>query len=416
MDIIKVTLFLFCGISSYLCAENSKLGNKLFKVEIDQVFNGNLLIEPTIPESGYLKVGSKLKLSAVPDADYSLDSIYYSFKTKKRNWITNIEEMSSPFEFEVTRDISIGASFIKNSQLKGFEVIHNVEYAKPGVKTLKYDVYKPEDAKDLPCIIIIHGGGWSHNSEDVMRGLARELVRSGEYVVCSVDYRWKNKADGDEEPNSIVDLIEDVYGAIAHIQEHAKDYGADATQLAVTGDSAGGHLSASVANMANTIGIRGFEKIPGVYEYKPTYLPKHKSIEQVRHDIMTSIKAAAPSYGVYGGKMIESHARGQSAEWAKAIAPIHTVPDVSKRWLPQFILRGTKDRLIKHEAVIDYVEVLKKKGQFVTYIEVEMAHHSFLDWKPDPKTKSNFYKYAVVNIAKMKHFFDGVFYQKRHLK
>jgi acetyl esterase/lipase len=57
-------------------------------------------------------------------------------------------------------------------------------------------VYSPKGAKNLPCIIIIHGGGWSSNNEDIMRGLARELVKGGRYVVFSIDYRWINKLDG----------------------------------------------------------------------------------------------------------------------------------------------------------------------------------------------------------------------------
>ena len=44
-------------------------------------------------------------------------------------------------------------------------------------------------AKGLPCIVIIHGGGWSSNNEDIMRGLARELVKGGRYVVFSIDYQ-----------------------------------------------------------------------------------------------------------------------------------------------------------------------------------------------------------------------------------
>ena len=63
---------------------------------------------------------------------------------------------------------------------------------------------------ELPVIVIIHGGGWSSNDENVMRGLARELTKGGKFVVCSVDYRWIGKLDGDENPNSMKDLIEDV--------------------------------------------------------------------------------------------------------------------------------------------------------------------------------------------------------------
>ena len=43
--------------------------------------------------------------------------------------------------------------------------------------------------------------------------------------------------DGDAVPNTMADLIGDVFGAIAHIQEHA-EYGGDPNKIAVTGDSA----------------------------------------------------------------------------------------------------------------------------------------------------------------------------------
>ena len=102
-------------------------------------------------------------------------------------------------------------------------------------------MYTPDGAKNLPLVIIVHGGGWTANDEDIMRGLARFFVRTGEYVVASIDYRWLGDADGDEVPNSMADLIGDVYGAIAHIQERAGEYGADARRIALTGDSAGGH-------------------------------------------------------------------------------------------------------------------------------------------------------------------------------
>ena len=45
-------------------------------------------------------------------------------------------------------------------------------------------------------IIIVHGGAWVANREDIMRGL--QLVRGGKYVVASIDYRWFGTADGDK--------------------------------------------------------------------------------------------------------------------------------------------------------------------------------------------------------------------------
>ena len=108
----------------------------------------------------------------------------------------------------------------------------------------------------------------------------------------------------------MANLIEDVFGGIAHIMEHAAQYGGDPTRIGVTGDSAGGHLSAAASLMTNMIGSRGFGKTPGVFEFMPTYLPKGKTVEQVRDEMLKAIKAAAPSYGVFGAALLNTYLGG----------------------------------------------------------------------------------------------------------
>jgi acetyl esterase/lipase len=304
----------------------------------------------------------------------------------------------------------IGASFIEKNRYPNINVTHNVVFAKPGVKELKYDVYSPKGAKNLPVIVIIHGGGWAANDEDIMRGMARELVKDGKFVVFSIDYRWVQKLDGDATGNTMANLIEDVYGAIAHIMEHAAEYGGDPTRIALTGDSAGGHLSAACANMPNRIGSGGFGKTEGIFEFMPVYLPRNKSIEQVREEMMFSIKAAAPSYGVFGGSLLSHQSDDPAANdsWKDAIAPLSNIPKASEREVPQYLIRGTNDFLIKDEFVKEYVDALVKAGQRVEYVQVGGAGHAFFDWKPDGQTKDTFIKYGVYYIAEMKAFFESV--------
>jgi acetyl esterase/lipase len=394
-----------CKVTSFGGAEEPKA---MFTVTLDPVENGSIRVDPALPSDGKVREGTVLKVTATPAAGYAFDSGYYA---QPGMWGKMFYESMTPmFEVTVNRDKAIGASFIEQKELEGFTVKQDVVYAQPGVKRLKYDVFSPNRAKDLPIIVIIHGGGWVSNTEDIMRGLARELVRGGDYVVCSMDYRWLGTADGDTGTNTMANLIEDVFGGLAHIQEHAKEYGGDGSRIAVTGDSAGGHLSAVASLMQNRIGDGGIGVKEGVYEFKPTYIPAGKTAADVRKELLNAIKAAAPSYGAFGVQMLAGVLRGQPEAVIKAVSPQEQIPNVKERAVPQYLLRGTEDRLITHSGVKAFADALEAAGQTVEYVQVEGAGHAFFDWKPDARTKATFAKYGAPYAAKMKSFFDHVFY------
>ena len=381
-----------------------------FTVTVDKVLNGKISLDPAPPADGKYTAGTVITVKTTPDKGYVLDSGYYSVKGMWGQMYH--ESMTATFRVTVDQEKHIGASFIEKSAVEHMDLIMDVVYAKPGVKTLKYDVFTPKGAKNLPIIVIIHGGGWASNTEDIMRGMARELTRDKKYVVCSIDYRWAEKRDGDAANNTMADIIGDVYGAIAHIMEHAAEYSGDPTRIAVTGDSAGGHLSAAAAVMADKIGKGGFGKTPGVFEFMPSYMPKNKSVEQVRTEMMSAIKAAAPSYGVFSSDSLNHYSDDPAADetWKEAISPINNIPDVKERAVPHYLTRGTGDFLIKDEAVKAYTDTLVKAGQRAEYVQVGGASHAFFDWKPDEVTKATFKKYGVYYCRQMELFFDSVFY------
>lgn len=385
--------------------------SQTFTVVADKALNGTYRLDPALPDNGKYKAGTVVTVTATPDEGFVLDAGYFSVPGMWGQMYT--EFMISPFKVTIDRDKHIGVSFIEKSAADHINVTYDIVYAKPGVKTLKYDVYSPKGAKNLPCILIIHGGGWVSNTEDIMRGLARELTKGGKFVVFSIDYRWAEKADGDAKGNTMADLMGDVYGAIAHIMEHAKEYGGDPERIGLTGDSAGGHLSAACSLMANKIGNRGFGKETGIFEFMPSYIPAGKSIDKLRKEMMSSIKAAAPSYGVFGGALLKHYSDDPAANdtWKDAVAPIANIPDAKVRAVPQYLTRGTNDVLIKDPDVKTYVDALVKAGQRVEYVQIGGANHAFFDWKPDSRTKSTFYQYGVYYAAEMKVFFESVLYK-----
>jgi len=159
--------------------------------------------------------------------------------------------------------------------------------------------------------------------------------------------------------------------------------------------------------MTDKIGSRGFGKQPGVFEFMQSYLPKGKTAEQVRDDMLKAIKAAAPSYGVFSAAQLSPYSdeHANDPAWKDAVAPLNHIPNATERSVPQFLTRGTRDPLISDWAVKEFVDALVNAGQRVEYVQVGGASHAFFDWKPDENTKATFAKFGVYYAAAMKNFF-----------
>ena len=195
-------------LTLFLCSGIIHAQTETFLVTADKAINGTFKLDPPLPADGKYPAGTIVTVTAFPDAGYVLDSGYYSAKGRFGQMF--YESMASPFKVTIDQEKHIGVSFIEKTKVDHLNVIQDVVYAKPGVKALKYDVFSPKGAKDLPCIVIIHGGGWAANTEDIMRGMACELTGSRKYIAFSIDYRWAQKGDGDATNNTMANLIEDV--------------------------------------------------------------------------------------------------------------------------------------------------------------------------------------------------------------
>jgi acetyl esterase len=109
-------------------------------------------------------------------------------------------------------------------------------------------VYKPQDAGNaLPVHVFFHGGGWVIGDLDTHDAYCRELCRLAGCIVVAVDYRL-----APEHPFPAA--VDDAWAAINWVAENGASLGADTARISVGGDSAGGNLSAVVAQMARDNG------------------------------------------------------------------------------------------------------------------------------------------------------------------
>ncbi|MDN5915390.1 MAG: alpha/beta hydrolase [Pseudonocardia sp.] len=108
-------------------------------------------------------------------------------------------------------------------------------------------IYTPDVAGTRPLVVYFHGGGWVIGDMDTVDKPVRTLANSSGAVFVSVDYRL---APEHVHPAA----FDDAYAATVWAADNAASLGADAERLAVAGDSAGGHLAASVAQAARDRG------------------------------------------------------------------------------------------------------------------------------------------------------------------
>ncbi|HEY7400021.1 MAG TPA: alpha/beta hydrolase [Actinomycetota bacterium] len=119
----------------------------------------------------------------------------------------------------------------------GFDVQRGLRYGTGPNQEL--DAYVPSGARNLPGVIIIHGGGWNSGKKEDAEWLGDALVQNG-FVAFSIDYRLAPRYP-------FPAAINDVRTAITWVRSNAREFGVDPSRLAAIGGSAGGQLASLAA-------------------------------------------------------------------------------------------------------------------------------------------------------------------------
>jgi acetyl esterase len=108
-------------------------------------------------------------------------------------------------------------------------------------------VYRPDRTGPLPTVVFAHGGGFVIGDIETHDNQARAVCRGADAVVVSIDYRLAPEAPWPA-------AIHDTYDAVRWAADSIESLGGNPARLAVAGDSAGGNISAVVAQLCRDNG------------------------------------------------------------------------------------------------------------------------------------------------------------------
>jgi acetyl esterase/lipase len=227
------------------------------------------------------------------------------------------------------------------------------------------DIYAPAEppAGGAPVLLQVHGGAWTIGKKD-QQGipLMYDLAAKG-WICVAINYRL---APRDPFPAQIIDVKQ----GIAWIRENIAAYGGDPDYIAITGGSAGGHLTALAALTPND----------------PAWQPGFE-------DVDTSVQVAIPHYGVYdvagatglrsvtltrdhymAGTVFKKRYADEPEAFEAASPILRITPDAPDF----FVLHGSHDTLVGVDQARLFVAKLREVSKrSVVYAELPGAQHAF---------------------------------------
>ncbi len=129
-------------------------------------------------------------------------------------------------------------AFALLSEVQAQDVKLNIPYADPAHERQVLDVYSPRDAKDLPVVFWIHGGGWQAGDKTDVQQKPQVFMEKG-FVFVSTNYRLLPDVD-------MATIVHDIAKSIRWVHDHIAEHGGDPKRMLVMGHSAGAQLASLI--------------------------------------------------------------------------------------------------------------------------------------------------------------------------
>lgn len=223
------------------------------------------------------------------------------------------------------------------------KVERDIVYARYGEREVKLDLYLPKQpaSAKIPCIVVVHGGGWRQGDKNRFAHIAGKLAEEGFAAAC-IGYRLLPEV---EFPAPVMDCK----AAVRWVRANAARHGLDPDRIGAIGGSAGAHLVAMLGTSDTVQKLEGEGGNAGVSSR-----------------VQAVVAMAAPTDLTRMGQR-----NNLAPELAKLVSP---VTYVSKTSAPLLLLHGTKDTSVPMEQSELLLAKYHQAGAKAELVKFESGH------------------------------------------
>lgn len=262
----------------------------------------------------------------------------------------------------------------------------NIPYADPAHERQVLDIYAPDNARNLPVVFWMHGGGWQMGDKTDVQIKPRVFAERG-FVFVSTNYRFWPKVD-------MGDLIRDVAKALGWVHKNIAGYGGDPKRIFVMGHSAGAQLAALLCTDDRYLKAEGvaFDVLKGCVP-----------VDGDTYDIPAIIMTAETRQTVHGLPLPEFGHRVKFGNDPKKHIDFSTVTHVAKgKGIPPFLILHAAGHPDVTAQALRLSSVLKAAGVPVTVFGAGETTHNKLNADlglPDDLATKELFKFLRPLVA-----------------